>query len=196
MMLGRVNLHIRGYAYVQPDNVTDMWVWIHPDLVSCLSLGHGCDVFYLPRKTESRWEAVEIDTDLCKCVLSPSLWQNGEVIRVFPEHCFIQPDLGPPNVLCMPGATEPEYAPYVGQQVEFRAGPSGKKASHYLQAIHLREKPEQRPPLHPGPPEPASVDYEHARQCVCAACISLSARAKRHSNGEWIRGIWIDYIDL
>ena len=177
MMLGRVNLlHIRGYAYVKPDNVTDMWVWIHPEMVSYLSLEHGCDVFYLPKKNEGRWEAVEIDTDLSKCVLSPSLWQNGKVVRVFPGHWFIQPDLGPPNVMCMPSATDPGYKPYVGQEVEFRAGPSEKKTSQYLQAIHLREKAEQGPPLHPPPPPPPSVDYGHDQQCVCGASMPLPAR--------------------
>ena len=197
MMLGVVQLHIRDYPYVKPNNEDDPWVWLPPAAVKHLSLEHGDDVLYRAVKCKGCWEADKIFNNLSKMERKSGLWQHGKIDAMFHGHVFIQPDLGPPNVMCMPSATEPGYKPYVGQEVEFRAGPSEKKTSQYLQAIHLREKPEQGPPLHPPPPTPPSVDYEHARQCVCDASMSLSARVMEgHDDGEWIRGVWIDYADL
>ena len=139
MMLGHVDMNNRGYAYIEPDNVDDPWVWVRYADVSRLSLVQGTTVLYLPRRTRGVWEASVLDTDLSRIVHSPTLWQIGQIDGVFKNYLFIKPDLGPPNVMCLPSATTYDYEPSVGDRVLFRAGPSEKSGSHYQQAIHLRK---------------------------------------------------------
>ena len=85
------------------------------------------------------WEARVLDTDLSRIVINPSLWQGGKVHGVFNGYLFIKPDLGPPNVMCLPSTTPDDYEPFVGERVMFRAGPSEKRGSQYQQAIDLRQ---------------------------------------------------------
>ena len=139
MMLGHVDMNNRDYAYIEPDNVDDPWVWIRYADVDRLFLVHGTTVLYLPKRTSGVWEASVLDTDLSRIVRSPSLWHGGKVHGVFTNYLFIKPDLGPPNVMCLPSATTYDYEPSLGDWVLFRAGPSEKRGSPYQQAIHLRE---------------------------------------------------------
>ena len=157
MMLGTVQLHIGHYPHVEPNNKDDPWVWLPPAAVEKLSLEHGDDVLYRAVKKEGRWEADRIFYDLSKEDFESGRWQDGKIDAMFYGHVFIEPDVGPPNVMCMPSAYDVGYTPYVGQPVSFRAGPSEKECSKYLQAIHVKEKAVQdrhNPPPAPPPPPP------------------------------------------
>ena len=180
MMLGVVQLHIRDYPYVKPNNEDDPWVWLPPAAVKHLSLEHGDDVLYRAVKCKGCWEADKIFNNLSKMERKSGLWQHGKIDAMFHGHVFIQPDLGPPNVMCMPSATDTGYKPYVGQEVEFRAGPSEKKTSKYLQAIHLREKD-----------DPTAVEPVHG------ASMSQTDRMIEDSDTDFfnLQGVWIDYAN-
>ena len=54
------------------------------------------------------------------------------------HYFFIRPDIPEHNnVMCLPSVSDIGYKPYEHQRVLFRAGPSEKAASRYLQAIRV-----------------------------------------------------------
>ena len=161
MRVGHIDLNTRDYAFIQADDMDDPDVWIPDDDVDRIGLPHGTTVLYLPRKTRGGlprktrggWQVQLVDPDLHQVYgqrnRNPSLWQSGVVQRVFQDLCFIKPDVGPPNVMCLPSAVDDVYVPIAGQRVRFRAGPSEKDGSPYLQAIRMIKIDEQDRPSTP-----------------------------------------------
>ena len=145
MMEGRV-LHTPGdTAYVCPRMRGDPRAWIPQHMVDTLGLQEGHAVLYMAEKTRGVWEATHMRRLLSSMTPSPGEWRNGRINQVHRNYCFIHPDDGPPNVMCLPSAYDQNYRPQVGDRVQFRAGPSEKAENHkHQRAINVRSSPPWR----------------------------------------------------
>ena len=137
-MAGHVVMTDADYAYVRPDVVGDPSLWIQPAKVHDLSLENGTAVLYLAGMSgRGSWISPRLKLIESAEEFGPNLWRPGTVNNVKGHYCFIHPDAGPPNVMCMPSANAHGYIARANDRVKFRAGPSEKAGQHYLQAIHV-----------------------------------------------------------
>ena len=145
MMAGQVLHTPGGQAYVHPDTRGDPRAWIPQRMVDDFDLKEGQTVLYVAQKTRDGWEATHMRRLLSSMSPSPSDWRNGRINQVNRNYCFIHPDDGPPNVMCLPSAIDQNYSPQVGDRVLFRAGPSEKAPNHkHQRAINVRRPPPWR----------------------------------------------------
>ena len=137
-MVGYVNLENYS-AYIDPEIVGDPWVYVPWTRVTTLSLEHGMRVRYFQRRHKRGWGLPIIEKDLSGLVHYPNRWYAGTIQNVLETYAFIEPDLGPPRVMCMPSVYRGfNFRPYRGQRVMFRAGPSEMEDCRYRQAIDVR----------------------------------------------------------
>ena len=124
--------------YINPDNEDDAKSWVPMADVQSLSLQHGDEVLYKPQQRGDEWEATKITKDLSRMTCDPSRWYCGTIQGVEKHFFFIKPDmLEFRNVMCLPSVSDIVYGPFEHQRVVFRAGPSEKVTSKYLQAIRV-----------------------------------------------------------
>ena len=124
--------------YINPDNEDDAKSWVAMADVQWHFLQHGDAVLYKPQQRGNDWEATKITKDLSRLTCDPSRWYYGTIEGVKPHFFFIKPDmLEFKKVMCLPSVSDIVYGPFEDQRVVFRAGPSQKVTSKYLQAIRV-----------------------------------------------------------